>query len=64
MSTLNNTKKKMGRPSVDSEALTVRMDRPLLDRVDEFAEGQGHKGRPAAVRALVRHALDAYRSTK
>lgn len=52
MSTLNNIKKKMGRPPVDSEAITVRMQRPLLNQIDEFAGSYG-TGRPEAVRSLV-----------
>lgn len=31
----------------------------MLDRVDEFAAGQGIAGRPEAVRQLVGRALDA-----
>ena len=40
------------------------MDRELLDRVDEFRQGQGISGRPEAVRRLIIHGLDYYRSFK
>lgn len=59
MSTVSSAKKKTGRPPKDSEAVNVRMDRAMLDRVDEFAAGQGIAGRPEAVRQLVGRALDA-----
>lgn len=52
----------MGRPPVDSDAVKVRMERALLDRVDDFANRQGLRGRPEAVRRLVQHALDADRN--
>lgn len=59
MSTVFSAKKKTGRPPKDSEAVNVRMDRAMLDRVDEFAAGQGIASRPEAVRQLVGRALDA-----
>ena len=42
----------MGRPPVDSEAVKVRFQRPLLKQIDEFAGAYG-MGRPEAVRKLV-----------
>ncbi|MBS0278150.1 MAG: ribbon-helix-helix protein, CopG family [Proteobacteria bacterium] len=57
MSTID-ARKKLGRPKVDTQEVSVRMDRELLDRVDTFAAGQGIKGRPEAVRRLTRLALD------
>lgn len=56
MSTVNNVKKKMGRPPVDSEPITVRFQRPLLNQIDEFAGTYGI-GRPEAVRKLVGMAI-------
>lgn len=60
MSTEKMDPKKRGRPQVDSEGVKVRMERADLDRIDEFAERQGLKGRPEAIRRLVRAALYAY----
>lgn len=49
----------MGRPPVDSEEIKVRMQRPDLDRLDAWREGQPDApGRPEAVRRLVRKALE------
>lgn len=62
MSTINATQKKRGRPPVDSEELRVRMERSLIDRVEAFAESQGIKSRPEAVRRLTQHGLDYLRS--
>lgn len=59
MSTLKSAKKKMGRPEVDSEAVNIRFVRADLDAIDAFAATEGLKGRPEAVRRLVRRALDA-----
>ena len=41
-----------GRPSVDSEAVNVRMERPMLTALDDFAADQPEPalGRPEAVR--------------
>lgn len=59
MSTLNKVKKKMGRPPVDSEQLTVRIERPLLDRIDAWRDNAlGQPNRPEAIRRLVKLALD------
>ena len=61
MSTVFSAKKKTGRPPKDSEAVNVRMDRQMIERVDDFASEQGLPSRPEAVRRLLGHALDAYR---
>lgn len=47
----------MGRPRVDSEELRVRVERRDLIRLDHYARGHGLKGRPEAIRQLVREAL-------
>jgi Arc/MetJ-type ribon-helix-helix transcriptional regulator len=60
MSTLNNIKKKMGRPPVDSEAVTVRMERSLLDALDRWREAQPDvPSRPEAIRRGVTEWLKA-----
>ena len=52
--------KKRGRPSVDSEAVKVRIERTDLDDLDSWREAQPDQpGRPEAVRRLLRKALDA-----
>lgn len=58
MSTLNAGKKPRGRPKVDSEQISVRFDRPLLERIDMVASG-GALSRPEAVRKLVALGLDS-----
>ena len=58
MSSLHSAKKKIGRPSVDSEAVNVRMERPMLAALDAFTADQGEPvpSRPEAVRrALADH---------
>jgi hypothetical protein len=58
MSTLNKVKKRMGRPEVDSEQLTVRMQRPQLDALDDFRRAEADlPNRPEAIRRLVDRAL-------
>jgi hypothetical protein len=48
----------MGRPPVDSEELRVRVQRPLLDQIDDWREREEDKpGRPEAVRRLVAKGL-------
>lgn len=57
MSSLSSAKK-IGRPKVDSEAVNVRMERPMLSALDAFATDQGDPppSRPEAVRrALADH---------
>jgi hypothetical protein len=59
MSTLNNIKKPMGRPPVDSAPVTLRLIRNDLDAVDHWREAQPDQpNRPEAIRRLVRKALD------
>lgn len=58
MSTLNARKKTMGRPRVDSEEVSVRMPRDMLNALDEWRDSQdGRLSRPEAVRRLVSSAL-------
>ena len=59
---LNNTKKskKMGRPPVDSEAVTVRMTVDALRSLDDWRRAQDDlPGRPEAIRRLVELGLKA-----
>ena len=51
--------KKRGRPPIDSEAVKVRIERADLDRIDALAKAEGLRGRPEAIRRLIRSALDA-----
>lgn len=57
MSIINTTQKKRGRPRVDSEELKVRFERTELDAIDSVVEQEKLKGRPEAVRRLIRQAL-------
>lgn len=57
MSTVSSAKKRTGRPTKDTEAVNVRMDRVMLDQVDEFAADHGISNRPEAVRRLVDRGL-------
>ncbi|MBA1373221.1 CopG family transcriptional regulator [Sphingomonas ursincola] len=59
MSTLNEHKKRMGRPPVDSEPVRLRMERADLDALDQWREAQPDlPARPEAARRLIRKALD------
>ena len=61
-SRLDNVKKskRMGRPPVDSEAVTVRMTVDALRSLDEWRRGQDNlPGRPEAIRRLVELGLKA-----
>lgn len=59
MSTVNDVRKKIGRPPVDSEPITLRIQRPLLDRIDRWRDGAlGQPSRPEAIRRLVEKGLD------
>jgi hypothetical protein len=50
----------MGRPPVDSEAVTVRMTVDALRSLDEWRRGQDNlPGRPEAIRRLVELGLKA-----
>jgi len=60
MSTLSDTKKKMGRPPVDSVPITVRVERDLLDTLDAWIAGQPDQpSRPEAIRRLIKAGLDS-----
>jgi hypothetical protein len=60
-STLYSAKKpKMGRPSVDSEAVNVRITREGLETLDNWRRKQPDlPGRPEAIRRLVEIGLKA-----
>jgi hypothetical protein len=53
---IDGAKKSRGRPKVDSEAVNVRIERPLLARIDDHAEATG-VNRPEAIRRLVEKGL-------
>ena len=54
MSILISAKKPKGRPSVDSEAINVRMERPHIAALDDWRRTQpGLPGRPEAIRRLI-----------
>lgn len=57
MSTEKMDPKKRGRPHVDSEAVKVRIQQPLLGRVDDYA-AQAGINRPEAIRRLVERGLN------
>lgn len=59
MSTVISAKNKIGRPSIDSEAVNVRLDRRLLERLDEWIVRQHGTAikRPAAVREILKQVL-------
>ena len=61
MSTVDDGKKSnKGRPSIDSEAATVRMPRSLLVALDDWRRAQPDlPGRPKAIRRLVEIGLQA-----
>ena len=53
-------KAKKGRPPVDSEAITVRMERPQIARLDDWRRNQSDlPTRPEAVRRLLEKAIEA-----
>ena len=58
MSSLSSAKK-IGRPKVDSEAVNVRMDRPMLNTIDAWIAEQPEPrpSRPEAIRFLLRDSL-------
>lgn len=59
MSTNNSAIKKKGRPAIDSEAVNVRLERSVLDLIDQWrADAIGQPNRPEAMRRLVKLALD------
>jgi hypothetical protein len=59
-STLSSAKKpKMGRPTVDSEAVNVRIARDALETIDDWRRKQDDlPGRPEAIRRLVELGLN------
>jgi len=59
MAIVSSAKKRTGRPPKDTEAVNVRMDRAMLERVDAFAEANDIAGRPEAVRQLIDRGLAA-----
>lgn len=59
MSKENNIKKSMGRPRLDSEAVTVRMVRDMLSALDDWRRGQSDlPNRPEAIRRLIQKGLE------
>lgn len=60
-SKINATKKSPGRPSKESEAVTVRIDAAGLRAIDDWRRGQDDlPGRPEAIRRLVQLSLKAH----
>jgi hypothetical protein len=61
MSTLISAKKPTkGRPSVDSEAVNVRMERPQISQLDDWRRRQPDlPTRPEAIRRLIELGLEA-----
>jgi len=58
MSTVDSAKKPKGRPKVDSEAINVRMERPLIEGLDNWRREQADlPSRPEAIRRLVEKGL-------
>ena len=58
MSSVDKVKKRIGRPPVDSEQITVRIQRPMLDALDDWRDQQDDKpGRPEAVRRILKKEL-------
>lgn len=55
---IDSAKKSKGRPKVDSEAINVRMERDLIDRIDAYRRDEpGLPTRPEAIRRLVEKGL-------
>ena len=59
MPTVYSAKKRIGRPKVDSEAVNVRVERPMLGALDAYiiAQPDPKPSRPEAIRALLREGL-------
>lgn len=58
MSTRDAKKSKIGRPSIDSEAVNVRLERSALRVLDNWRKGQDDlPGRPEAIRRLMTNAI-------
>lgn len=59
---IDSAKKPKGRPKVDSEAVNVRMERDLIERVDAYRRFEPDlPSRPEAIRRLVEKALASER---
>jgi hypothetical protein len=58
-------KSRRGRPTVDSEAVNVRIERPLLMRLDDWRRSVADlPTRPEAIRRLIELALTKGRKTR
>lgn len=58
MSAIDTPKRKPGRPRVDSEEVSLRMHRELLDKIDQWrSKAPDEPNRPEAIRRLVAKAL-------
>lgn len=58
MAILNARKKAIGRPKVDSEEVSVRIEREQLQQIDKWRMLQGdNPGRPEAIRRLLAQAF-------
>jgi len=62
MSTLITGKKRKGRPRVDSDEVTARLQRPLLDALEAWAEAHGTT-RAEAIRRLIQRGLVSHDSS-
>lgn len=55
MASIDETKKRRGRPPVDTEAVNLRLPRDLLDGIDRYASQEpGAPARPEALRRIIR----------
>ncbi len=60
MSVTSAKKQKKGRPTVDSEAVNVRLDRAMLTALDTWRRGSADlPNRPKAIRRLLELGLQA-----
>jgi hypothetical protein len=59
MKSITNVKKsKIGRPSADTEAVTLRLSRPMIEAIDQYRRKLDDlPTRPEAIRRLVELAL-------
>jgi hypothetical protein len=66
MSTVSSAKKSArGRPSVDSEAVNVRIERPQLSKLDDWRRSQPDlPTRPEAIRRLIELGLEAAKAQR
>ena len=58
-STINPRKKPRGRPLVDSEQVNVRLQRPILEALDDLANRLENSSRPKALRFALTSYLQA-----